>query len=498
MRCAGTLAVLGILVLGSMAMAEKPRFTPLVCPTFDELEKGLKSWEQQHPGAIRVETAGKTPDGRNIPLGRITDYSVPDDDKQVVLFASCHAATEKNAVTSHLHLIKWLISDDPTAAEVRKRQVVLTMPCNDPDGYAAGRRVREVYMCWNWNGVTNPKEHPESAVLQSVMDRYQPDAYVDVHGFSYANQMMWESTGITWGAGGYNRSFVPEVPRLMNEAAEKAGFLITMGEQSEGKLLSTAPVPGADEHFYARYGRVNPAAYLYHRYHTLAMQMETGFEQSAVARLRRLLEIGNEVWRGERYPGYPVNQVGCWTSMAVAAWGRTAKERRASRVELWQKAGQLVYGCGHPEPRGSMLAFFSADPAAVKRIVARKRLEAVVDKLKAEEGYDTTALADFLQTTPALNAALTGPLTTKVTSRTIEHGVAIRLLIPYPDAELTHIRLDGHPIGESDTDGYAVYHNPGTIVEVSIPPGKVRSFHVVTCAYTSKADRRPGFSPEDW
>jgi hypothetical protein len=444
-----------------------------------------------------VETAGKTPKGRNILLCRITDFGVPDDDKQITLFATCHAAKEKNGVTSLLHLIKWLISDDPAAAEIRRRHIILAMPCCDPEGYEADRSIRDLYLCWGWTGVTDPAKHPEAAILQRVMDQYRPDAYVDVHGFSWAEQMMWESTGMTWGAGGFNRSFVPQVPLMMNEAAEKEGFLITMAEQSEGKLLATAPVPGADEHYYARFGRINPAVYLYHRYHTLAMTMETGFEQSALARLRKLLEIGNSTWRGERYPGFPVNQVGCWTSMAVSAWGATAKDRRASRVELWQKAGQLSYGCAHPEPRGKMMAFFSAAPEAKKRIAADRKLEAVAEKLKQQEGYDAQAIADFIQTAPALNAAMSGPMKA-AEDPTIRHGVALRLLIPYPDATLTHLRLDGHPISESDTDGYRVYHNPATIVEVAIPPGRVKPFHVVTCAYTSKTERRPGFRPEDW
>ena len=37
--------------------------------------------------------------------------------------------------------------------------------------------------------------------------------------------------------------------------------------------------------------------------------------------------------------------------MAVAAWGVTASQRRASRVELWRKIGQLTFCCAHPEPR---------------------------------------------------------------------------------------------------------------------------------------------------
>lgn len=480
------------------AVGEKPSFTPLVCPTLEEMEQGLRAWQERRPEAMKVEVAGKTPNGRDVLLVRVTDFEVPDDDKQITLFVTCHAATEKNGVTSLLFLVKWLVSDDPAAERIRRRQIVLVMPCNDPEGYARGGRVREVYMCWDWDGVTDPEKHPEAAVLQQVIDRHRPEAYVDVHGFNWAEQMMWESTGITWGSGGYNRSFVPEVPLRMNAAAEEAGFLITMGEQSEGKLLATGPVPGADEHFYARRGRVNPSCYQYHQYHTLAMTMEVGFEQSAVARLRKLLEIGTGMWRGERYPGYPVNQVGCWTSMAVAAWGATASERRASRVELWQKAGQLAYGCAHPEPRKTMMAFFSPDPEARQRIAGDKKLDAVVERLRDEPGYDVEAIADFIETTPAINAALTGPMKAEAEEPTINSGVVLRLLIPYPDAQLTHLRLDGNGLAESDTDGYRVHHNPGTIVEVAIPPGKVKPFHVVTCAYSSAADRRPGFRAEDW
>ncbi len=483
---------------GSFLMAQKARFTPLVCPTLEELEQGLAAWEKERPHFLKVEVAGKTPKGRNILLCRVTDAAVPDDDKQITLFATCHSASEKNSVTTILHLIKWLISHDPAAAEIRRRQLVLLMPCNEPEGYELNRFLRDVYMCWDWNGVREPAKHPEAVVLQQVMNRYTPDAYVDVHGFSFAEQTMWESTGVTWGAGGFNRSFVPQIPLLMNEAAEKEGFIITMAEQSEGKLLATAPVPGADEHFYARYGKVNPAAYLYHKYHTIAMQMETGFEQSGVARLRKLLELGMQTWRGERYPGYPSNQVGCWTSMAVSAWGATAKDRRASRIELWKKVPQLAYGCAHPEHRGTVMAFFSADPEARKRIVADRKLEAVVEKLRSEQGYDVNAIAEFVSTTPAMNAELSGPMIAIAQDPVIRNGVVMRLLIPYPDAEITQLRLDGHPVAESDTDGYRKFHNPATIVEIAIPPGKVKPFHVVTCAYVSQTSRRAGFSPEDW
>ena len=476
---------------------EKARYHPLICPTVEEMERGLGDWANRYPDRMTVEVAARTPGGRDILLVEITDRSVPDDNKQVVLFTTPHAATEKNATTSLLRLLKWLTSDDPEAARIRSHQVVALMPCNDPDGYAEDRRIRPVYDSWSWNGIEDPGNRPEAAVLQRVMERYRPEAMVSMHGFSYAEQTMWESTGMAW-ATALGRSYIPEVPQRMNEAAEGEGFLITMGEQSDGKLLATGPIPGADEHFYLRLSSVTSPVFAYHRFHTLSMTMETGFEESAIARLRRLLQIGNDTWRGERYHGYPVNQVGCWGSMALSAWGRTATERRASRVELWQKAGQLTHGCAHPEPRGTMMAFFSPDPAAWMRITAEPGLDAVAERLGAEGGYDAQAIADFVWRTPAQRAPDRKPLVDQADSPTIETGAVIRLLLPYTDAALTHIRLDGHPLERSDTWGYFVHHNPATVVEVAIPPGKVRPFHVVTCAYETQTTRRAGFLLEDW
>ncbi len=471
---------------------------------------GLRGWQERHPDALRVDTCGKSSKGREILLCRVTDGLVPDADKQVVLLTTTHVATERNSCSGSLRLIKWLISDDPAAAEIRRRQIVLVMPCNDPDGHAGDGRS-EIYMCWSLDGVVEPEKHPEAVVLQKVIDQHRPDVHVDVHGVWFAEQTMWESTGIAW-AGGLARSYIAEIPRLMDQAAEEAGFLITAGEESAGQVRVSAPVPGGNHHFYIRNANVNDCVYSYHQYHSIAFTIEAGFEESTAIRLRRLLEIGNAVWRGERYAGYPVNQVGCWTSMAIAAWGTTATERRASRVELWQKLDQLAYGCAHPEPRGTMMAFLFTDPALARRVTTKKDLTSVVAKLEAKAtkpsdnesnaenripALDAEAIAKFAQTTPALNAALTGPMAEKGRGA-IAHGVVIRLLIPYADAKLTHLRLDGHEIAESDTDGYHVRRQPGTIVEVAIPPGKVGPVHVVTCAYDTQTKRRAGFLSTDW
>ena len=477
--------------------AEKPQYTVLPHPSTEELERGLASWAERFPEAIRVTSCGKSGKGRPIQMCRITDYSVPDDDKQVALLTCTHVATELNGATGLLRLARWLIGDDPQAQAIRRSQIVLAVFYTNPDG-VAGDGGDDVYMCWNLDGVVDPERHPEASALQRLMDQYRPDLHVDVHGFNFAEQTMWETTGISW-ASGLSRSYIHRVPELADEAAEAAGFLITRGEESAGQVRATGPVPGADRHYYIRNSNINISVYQYHQFHTIAFTIESGFEESTIVRVRRLLELGGEVWRGERYAGYPTNQVGCWTSMAVAAWGTTAGQRRASRVELWRKIGQLSFGCAHPEPRGSIMAFCATTPEVGQRYIKPGKVDLLIEELKDNAQFDAAALADFAERMPAYNIRprYLGS-TADGEAEPIQNGLVLRLLIPYDDARVTEIRLDGRSIEPSDTDGYQLRANPGTILEISIPPEKVKPLHVATCFYDSPTKRRAGFRPEDW
>lgn len=80
----------------------------------------------------------------------------------------------------------------------------------------------------------------------------------------------------------------------------------------------------------------------------------------------------------------------------------------------------------------------------------------------------------------------------------IEHGIVLRLLVPYGDATVTEVRLDGHALAESEVDGYHLVRGPGVIVEIAIPPGRVKDFHIVSCNYDTPTQRRPGFTAADW
>lgn len=481
----------------SEADAAKPSYDIITHPTVEEMEQGLRAWAGQRPDILSVEVAGRSPEGLPVLLCRITDPSVPDEDKQVALITTCHGGHEINTVTGALRLIRWLLSDDPDAAEIRRRQIVLVMPSCDPEGLGLRRNGNSLgvspYARWTPDGVSDPERSPEAVAIAEVIERYMPDAHTDLHGVWCDEQTMWESTGISW-ATALSRPYLPEFTREIDRRVEAQGFLMTRGEESAGQVLATAPVEGAEEHFYLQKSRINDCVYSYLRTHSLSFIIEAGFEESIVARVRAMLLLGHERWRHEPYPGYPCNQVGCWMSMAIAGWGTTAAERRRSRVELWRKLDQLSYGCAHPEPRGTMMAFCATNDRGAEYLQP-KTIGEVLDGLEGVPGFDLPALRDFHRRTPARNAAT---MTDGGPGEPIEHGLAIRLLIPYRDAEITHLALNGHPLAQSPRDGYQVRRDPGTVVQVNIPPGEVRDLHIVTCAYDEDTRRRSGFRPEDW
>ena len=178
--------------------------------------------------------------------------------------------------------------------------------------------------------------------------------------------------------------------------------MITRGEQDAGKLLTTGQIVGFPDHlFYLRNRWGTITAYPYARYHTLSFIMEVGYEESLIARTKRALRMGNERWRYDRYPAYPVNQVGIWTLVSLSAWGTNATERRKSRCELWQKLPQMGYGVAGPIPsRDSLMAYVATTPEARDQVRGKKVSE-VISRLRNVPRFDVQGLTKVADRSPA-------------------------------------------------------------------------------------------------
>jgi hypothetical protein len=483
-------------------------------PSLDEMLDGLKQWEGPSDGALHLEEAGRSTENRPIPAVYITDPDVDPEHKQHVLFTTCHVGSETNACTGLLHFIKWLISDAPDAMRYRENYLMAVMPCVDPDHYEQHppqRNPGNPYKDWTWEG---PGDLPESRAVFKLMEELQPDAHVDVHGGPLKEFTMWESTGISWGAS-LSRCYEPELPRFIDDFVEDRGYLITRGEHDDGQLLSTAEVPGAGEHFYLQKSTKNATCISYHRYHTLGFIIEAGFEESIVLRARALLEAGLRRWRYQRTPQLPCDHVGIWTSTQLAAWGRTPAERRKSRVELWRRCARTGIGAAHPEDRGTIGSVVTFTPKGARQLGQpqpedlawrTKDITEIIETLEEDDQFNVPGLRSWLDNRPRLpencawndGIAMRGPKKLDADIQPPAHGAVIRMLIPYRDAEVQEVALDGHPLERSDTDGYTISRNPGCVVHVSIPPGKVNDMHIATCIYDGRAARKSGFTSDDW
>ena len=517
-------------------------------PSIAQMKAGLKRWQKRFPKRIKVTRCAKTLNGRDLLLADITDHRLSDEDKQIVLITCTHAGREVNSTTSALHLIKWLIGNSDLASTCRRKQRVLVLPACAPDAYEQDRypgmkpddvtRVRgEGNPCmtyWTWTGVMRPDINPEAVAIAKLIERYPPDVHVDLHGFPHRNAYMAESTGISWGSG-ISRCHKPQIVQLINEAADAAGFSLgnTDGENSAGAVRVTAPIrvpyrprnltvqdrasldrniPG--HHFFLRPPNINATTYSYHRTHALALTMEIGFEQSAVVRLQKLLEIGNQRWPTEYYDGYPTNHMSNGLLVAVAAWGETERQRRRSRVELWSKFDQICFGYPQMPQRGELIGVVSTTTGGARNFFGVKskrqeesrqapggygdRFEVLLSRLRGHRRFNLKQITEFIGASAVEQYhCFSASAVTRRRCEPLRHGLGFRLFLPDGGAKVRQVHLDGHRLSKSTTDGYLAWAGSGTTVQVNIPPRKVKDFHIVPCRYQQSRIWPDGFCNQD-
>ena len=204
--------------------------------------------------------------------------------------------------------------------------------------------------------------------------------------------------------------------------------------------------------------------------------MEVHHPRSGLIRCKRMLELGNQPWRTESVAGYPVRTMFQQDEAFVAAYGRTATERRASRVELWAHTNQFLVARGVNEPVGMALTAFSLDPGDYDRWRAVE-IDPFLQKYGQDQEIDVSeiraACGRYLrmqslrcdQIKPDANSRARPLL------RAAGHGLALRLRLPR-SAVPQRVWLDGRPVGPSPVDGYESWQtgNGFTIVQFNVPP----------------------------
>ncbi|MFT5469546.1 MAG: hypothetical protein ACI8UO_004667 [Verrucomicrobiales bacterium] len=487
--------------------------------TLEEYEATLEFWQERHGDRLVVEEIGESLEKMKIHLLRITENVESEDeaeDKQVALITALHGGPERSGTTGTLALTEWLLGDSPEAAEIRRKQVLLVMPIPNPYAYFVTDRFGNSLKIdpytggstagWDFETMTfkSPERSPEVAAFLSVVDRFQPEVHLDLHGTGlqeypeanlgarerYRGQTMTEITGSAYS----NFSLRPwdwRITEAMIAAGNKAGFPSDRFEADAQQLLTGPGIENSGQFWRGR-AQFYSALYGYARYHTMIGALEIGWEESGVARARGLLEIGNEIWDSEFESGYPVDRVKGFIGHYLTSTGSTAKARRKSRVELWQKQARMSQGVLYPQTAGRDTFFLGLTEAGVELLDGE--LETVLDRLDAHPEFDGDAVRAFMESGPEIKLAMEkGNGRGALQDGRIENGFGVRLRVPYRKAEIIDVRVNGHEV-----DDYRTKIGGGFLqVQIDVSPEFARKMDaaVVTCAYIPNEQREYGWEP---
>ncbi|MBI4025502.1 MAG: hypothetical protein HY360_11015 [Verrucomicrobia bacterium] len=512
------------------------RYPPLRGPSLDQVYARIESWRKQFPKLVRVKAYGKSLQGRPLLAIRITDPEADDQHKEVALMTALHSGLEQSGTVGMLYLMKWLLASDPKARDILRKQILVFMPVPNPDGYvpdavkdpffnAAGK---EQYSGWSPAGPPDPPNNPEGVAVQQVMEEYQPEVHADWHGllYTHADFAMIESSGFAFSNLAL-RPYHRRITCLMDEAALQEGFPCDLGEEDSEELFWGPELEPIANKLWRGRPRFFAATYAYHRFHTLTLASEVSWARNGFIRHRRLLEIGNEIWPGEFYPGYPTRVMMRNVMDLLVAYGDTAENRRRSRAELWNYRSQMTHASNNPVAPGRALHVTATNPAAAQYWLPVKSegpppkgvrrsahfnpgmgsaggaLDQLLEKAGRDSRFNVQALREFAADLPPHNR-VQAPNDLAVMRGSgdgapapIQHGLSMRLRLPFRNAKITELRLNGHPLGESAMDGYVCYRARGyTYVQVNYPPSRTKTedIFIVTCSYDPMETRPVLFS----
>ena len=488
--------------------------------TFEEYDATLRHWAARHPSTFRFEQRGVSHDGQPVYLVKITDSTVPDLDKQVVLISALHGGPERSGTTTALRLIEHLLEDSPFAQETRRKQLILIVPIANPHAFFTtdrfGNKERiDLYdpQLAYWDlprlKLAVPERLPELVAFLGIVDEFKPEMHLDLHGTGLQafpddqlgdrtmrqGQTMFEVSACSYSNCGV-RPWDPRVTEAMVQAGIAAGFGSDRAEADAQRCffnedhavfrnrLWNAPRPE----------RFRTLFYGYMKYHTMISTTEVGWEESGVARISGILALGNKAWVDEKQNGYPVSRVRFRAGRFLTTWGPTATERRTSRAELFPKQVQLADGMLYPEFEGRATYICAVTPAGMAALDDEPLRFA--QNLRGLPSINADVVEKFIRLGPEHRQTATGRKLTK--NAPIQHGAGVRLRLPHRDPEMLHLALNGHSLPQSSTDGYELWYADGyTQVQIHIPPEKTKQMDicVITCGYKPKEKRTYGWSP---
>lgn len=215
---------------------------------------------------LRVQSAGKTVQGRPMPLLTITNTRIPQAKKKAIWLMFRQHAWETGSSWACDGAVRFLLSSSPRAAQIRNTIIYKIFPMADPDGVADGavRFNQNGYdLNRNWD-TPNPKTMPEiwsqrKAMLDWVDSGHRFDLFLSLHN-DETNEYLEAPA-----------RFRPLADRIFQSLIRNSTFNPT---RMPVRNLAATTTPGKP-------GRMQVDQGLYHDRGLPAMLMEQGIEYNS-------------------------------------------------------------------------------------------------------------------------------------------------------------------------------------------------------------------------
>ena len=304
-----------------------------VRPTPAEVERHVLRLQEAHPRMVTVADAGRSAEGRAIHAVTVTSRRGDDDDKQHVLIVAGQHGNEESGRMLALGTLDWLVS--PAAAETRRKQKVVVVPCVNPDGAARDTHLTPAGIAPNLDHPDTGAVSGEGRAVESVAVGLEPEVFVDLHARGYTgcsyDMVLFPDTKIST----EDDNLLHAIAADMAAAGEKGGI---------PQVVHPLTWPGWGG---PGFDHSSTTCWVYRQFKSISLLTETAEDnriaypaadrvRSGVAKLRTLLAWGNRRHPKLRYSGYPCYLAAGMFVSGIVAVGRTAAERRASRVAAWR------------------------------------------------------------------------------------------------------------------------------------------------------------------
>lgn len=199
---------------------------------------------RDHAMVDSLEVIAQTLQGRPLHLVKVTDPSVHDSLKGAVWGIARQHPAEVGGSWMAEGLLRWVLSDDPQAQELRRQAVFYLVPFMNPDGVALGNyRVNSVGANLNREWANqDPSTAPTVAAVASRIEALRASGrrfefFVDFHAYSSLRKNFFFYSGLD---------------RASPEEVQEIEALMSRFQELNGDFTRTGSGPSSDDTRLAR------------------------------------------------------------------------------------------------------------------------------------------------------------------------------------------------------------------------------------------------------